>query len=260
MNPDLYKSTSWSYPELDDPLMQDAMQLNQKSSNWYYTNNWEDKGSTSFMSTEPTFGLQFSKNIENPTGQSVFITKPFDSDFIPYLPIQGDNFQLLKVNPKYRGAGLDNLRYLHSRYPGEGYNIVGNDFNELYAVNPINKDVQAALIDPHKEDLINYLKSAEYARRLKRAGLLNKRDEIVQKQIDRINNTEYTMAPTRTVAGLTKPTHQGGNNVIVFSTGATDIPNENVSLAQLYAHEGGHTKEIKETAYANANLIKDWKK
>jgi hypothetical protein len=65
-NPDFYKGLNWEYPELKVNV-QDVLTANQKNPNWYYTNNFEGDGYTSFMTTEPSFGMSLSKN-ETPIG------------------------------------------------------------------------------------------------------------------------------------------------------------------------------------------------
>lgn len=226
-------------------IAENAMALNQKGPNFTYTNKFEGKGNQSFMTTEPSFGIQLSKNVENP------ITK---SD---------EQISLLKPKPKVTTSESLGQMILDGKYPVELDPIQipqlnGNTSRVLTRVVP--EEIVNSEITPHTEKIHELYNSNFYKQRLTDAGITNpeKQAKIIQVLNNNVDNVKYysTSLPSNTTSAFTQ--FDKDKNIVVFNRTA----NVQKPLSYDIHHEvGGHIAEnnISEIQDFNKSLINDWK-
>lgn len=171
-NPEIYKGLNPGNTPTEN-----ALALTQRNPNYVYTNVFEGKGNTSYMTTEPSFGVQLSKNIQS-------------------KPKRRFNFQKglginIPLNSKTGGVYISRSPIILKTELG-GYTMFDNNYSELGTGGiKLSQDAVNNFIIPSINQLRDYYNSGFYARRLAKAGLLSERNQILKQKNINLNNTIY---------------------------------------------------------------------
>lgn len=194
--------------------------------NFKYVNNFEGKGNQSFLTTEPSFGLQLSKNVlANRSRRFVFN--------IPQRPsprILAGN-QGVITTPEPMVISPTNL----------GGHIDSNNFSLLK--NKLTDQATEQFILPWEEQLRQFYNSGFYARRLAKAGLLSKRDHILQWKNRNLDRTQYGIGDSSDLGSSYGNTTRYASEThprpyVIFNTDY-DFP-----LKHTVIHEGSHASSL----------------
>lgn len=220
--------------------------VNRGVTNFKYTNNFEGKGNTSYLTMEPNSGLQLSKNIETPVNKleqqigKIYINKPTvtTNESLGQTILEGNYPVELDVVP---------IRQLDGTFSNT-------------MVRRVPKYLISTEIDPHIIKIQDTFNSDFYRHRLSNAGVVDvkQQDEIIQKLIDNIKNTNFysISLPKKSTAAFTQ--YRNGKHEVIFNR----TPLKPTPLAYDIHHEvGGHVAEVNipEIQKFNQSLIEDWK-
>lgn len=200
--------------------------------NFWYPNGFEGNNNISFLTTEPHFGIQLSKNI-----------------YQPYKPIsflKGENFQLNENYLSNRGGVRVYTPEEATLQQLNGFTQFGDFPLEFAGGAELTEDAYQRFIKPTVEELIQYWNSGDFARRLSRAGLLSKRQAIIDKKIANLENTRYGVNTDEDIMGSSYG-HTIGHPDITTQPIVEFNGNETeVSLNHAVGHEATHAsnKEI----------------
>ena len=198
--------------------------------NFKYANNFEGKGNTSYLTTEPSFGLQLSRNITNPQRR----VTTFQKGIIPPDILANNAGIRITTKPE-----LTNQSQL------QGYTQFGSDYSQLGTG---GTELQQAAVDrfinPYVEELMDFYKSGFYAKRLAKAGLLNERDKILaQKQLN-LNNTRFGVNTKENMENTYAWTGWDDELNSPYGVLEYNIDDDYVPIRFATLHEGSHSSSL----------------
>lgn len=228
-NPGLYRNRPWNYHvQLDNPTMQDAIRMVDSTPVGKYINAFENPGTTDIVIYDPNL-VQLSKNIHQPY-------KPITSR-VPILnenKILGNNFERLSRS----SSDSLNPAFILNGYASFGLKdpLIGGIY--------ISDEGFERFIRPDIERLINYYNSGNFARRLAKASLLPKRDQIVKQKIENLENTKFAINTDENIKGNSAIT--GYDDEITFPTAEIqyNVDSYKFPIKYMNIHEGSHASSL----------------
>lgn len=212
--------------------------------NFSYTNNFEGQGNTSYLTVEPSFGLQLSRNTINPQKEQIIT---FQKGIIPSDILANGTGIRTTIKPE-----VINKTQL------QGYTQFGGNYANLgTGGSELSQEAVNRFITPSINELMDFYKSGFYARRLSKAGLLSKRNKILAQKRLNLDATKFGVNTSNNMGNAYAWTGWDNNLKTPYGILEYNIDDNFTPIRYATLHEGSHSSSLNlpEIDRHNKNLL-----